>query len=341
MAAAGVMDHDVMQRLLHLFSSQYGQQAYAVLSGIGGQLGVENATAGGHDIGESDGLGAARAGLHLPWPAHDERHAMSALVGIRLPAAPVDVEMHARRVELREVRLGRGAVVAGENDHRIAGLVGVIQCLQKFADGPVGFHKKIRVGADAGDALELATRRNGRVWRGHGEIQKERLLFAFAATHVFCASLAILEQDGGEIPVRDSGPSIDADHRALFHLCGEIAEKVHIFAPNVGRPVRHIIAEVVVKAVTVWSTHDRFGEINFIELFRDAAVFSWPIPAQMPFTNHARGVALRTEHFRQRKAGIGDERTLPFPHDAALETAAPIVPSRQQSVTRWRAYAGC
>ena len=190
------MNHDVMQRLLHLSPAQHRQQIHAVLGGIGGEFGVENAGAAGHDVGEHDGLVAACARLDAPGPAHDERHAMTALVGIGLPAAPVGIEMDARGIELREVRLGRGAVVAREEYHRVVRLAGFIQRLHDFAHGPVGFDEKISVGADAGDALELAARRDGRVRRRHREIEEERLLLCFAATHVFRAALSVLEQYG-------------------------------------------------------------------------------------------------------------------------------------------------
>jgi hypothetical protein len=115
----------------------------------------------------------------------------------------------------------------------------------------------------------------------------------------------------------------------LFHLCGGIANEALVFTPRVGRPVWHVIPKVVVEAVAVRPAIDGFGEIDLVEFLGDAAALLRSMPTKMPFANHARGVALRAKHFRQRKAGIGDERALPFPHDAALETAAPIVPPRQ------------
>ena len=195
-AAAGVMDHDLMQRLLHFFSAQHGQQAYAVLGGIGGQFSAKNAGAGGHDVGESDGLATLRAGLDLPGPAHDERHAMPSLEGVGFPAAPVDVEMNSGFVELRKVRLGRRAVVAGKNDDRVVSLAGVIQRLQNLSDGPVGFHEKIGVIADTRYALETFAGCNRCVRRGHWEIEEERLLLALAPAHVVRAALSVLEQHG-------------------------------------------------------------------------------------------------------------------------------------------------
>ena len=329
-----------MQRLLHFFSTQYGQQVHAVLGGVGREVGAEDAGAGGHDVGEHDGFVAARAGFNLPRPAHDERHAMAALEGVGLPAPPVDVEMHARRVELREVRLGRGAVVAGENDHRVAGLAGVVQRLQKFADSPVGFHEKIGVVADVGFALEAFARCDRRVRRGHGEVEEERLLVSLAAADILGAALGVLGQHGGEIPVRHRRSGGDADHRALFHLCGGFTEQTIVFVPRVGRPVGYVIAEIVVKAVTVRPARDRFCEIDLCQVLRGAAALLRPMPAKMPFADHASVVALGLEQFRQSEARIANERSLPLADDAALEPAAPIVTARQQSISRGRANAG-
>ena len=83
-----------------------------------------------------------------------------------------------------------------------------------------------------------------------------------------------------------------------------------------------------------------FGKINLPELLRDPAALLRPSPAEMPFANHASVVALVVKQLRQRDAFVRDERALPLPHDAALESTAPIVPPRQQPVPRRRTHAG-
>ena len=96
-------------------------------------------------------------------------------------------------VELRKVRLGRGAIIAGEDDDGVVRLAGFVQRLHDFANGPVCFDQKIGVFADAGDAVELAPRRDRRVRRRHWEIKEEWLLLALPAANIIRAAFAVLE----------------------------------------------------------------------------------------------------------------------------------------------------
>ena len=176
--------------------------------------------------------------------------------------------------------------------------------------------------------------------RGHGEVEEEGLLLSLAFANVFGTAAAILQQDLGEVPVGDSGPGGYANHCAPLHLGSELANQVFIFTPRIRRPVGHIIAKVVIKAVTVRPALDGLGEVDFGQFFGESTSLPGPIPPEVPLADHAGRIALRAEHFRQGLAGIGNQRSFPLPDDAALEATAPVVASGEHTVACRRADTG-
>ena len=102
----------------------------------------------------ADGLGAGATRLDNGGPAHDEGHAVAALVDVALAALKLAA---AGVLILREARgvAGLGAVVAAEKHERVWRETVFVERRQHLADAMIGLHHEIAIGADAALADEL------------------------------------------------------------------------------------------------------------------------------------------------------------------------------------------
>ncbi len=98
-----------------------GKKVEAVLGGIAWQVSARDGGCRGHHIGEAGELVAGGAGLNAGWPAHDERHAMSAFPGIAFDAAPRFCAIVGVMGAHVHDGGGFGSVVAAEDDERVVG----------------------------------------------------------------------------------------------------------------------------------------------------------------------------------------------------------------------------
>ena len=160
--AAGVMDDHLVQGLgAPTFKDRDEAGAvfrHVIALDLPGGFG-----AGGHDVGQGDGVWVEGAPLHPPGPAHQEGDPVPAFEGVRLPAAEVLAQVHAGRLQLLEVALGRRAVVAGEEHQGVLAEVGPVQGVEELAHHRVRLDEEVGVFADLGPALEVAVGGDGGV----------------------------------------------------------------------------------------------------------------------------------------------------------------------------------
>ena len=131
-----------------------GEEADAVFGGVVGEGEVGEFGAGGHEVGEADGLVGYGVGGDAVWPAGDEGDAMASFPVVAFEAAP-----RAGAVVL--VVLAHldgcgdfGAVVAGEEDEGVLGEVEALEGLEELSDNVVELEEEVAVRAGVGFAFE-------------------------------------------------------------------------------------------------------------------------------------------------------------------------------------------
>ena len=98
------------------------------------------------------------------WPADNEGHTMSAIPNIGFVATKFSTGKVSEFFEA-SCSCGWGAtIVAGEDDEGIFTEIGFIQSGEDLADGVVGLHDKVAVGAKGTFALPLGRGEDGGMW---------------------------------------------------------------------------------------------------------------------------------------------------------------------------------
>ncbi len=339
------------------------QQAVAVLAGGVGQRGAEDVGERGHDVGLRDELAAGTAGFHGTGPAHDEGHAMPAFPRVSLVTAQRAAGMVALLFEIADADVGRAAVVAGEDDERVVGGTALIECGEHAADDGIGLHDEVGVEIEPALVLPLGIHRQWRVRRGEGHVQQEglrRLRLALDEGHGLVAERG---KDALEHPILQSGAALAGligFEVLLRQKLGRDAERAIVLDEAVGRPVRHVGAEVAVEAARGRPARDRFrkhgapgremrwrGDGAFVvrtlrfRALQELALrrLDGPVPAEMPFADDAGVVAVLLREAADGQPVRRDERIAKHADDAALQTRAPVVAPGEHRVARGRAHA--
>src|SRR5439155_19051541 len=169
------MVHDGLAERSFVPTLQRREKAHAVFSGMVGQLRTEDVRARGEKVGQADELVRGGAGFDMAGPANNERNAMPAVKYVRLGSAEVVAWVVPLGVEFVELRLGRAAVVAGEDHQRASGQIMLIECSEELADRPVHLHHEIAIGIEAALALPFGRGSDWCVWRIKRQIEEEKL----------------------------------------------------------------------------------------------------------------------------------------------------------------------
>ncbi len=172
-------------------AGEAGQEADAVLPGVGAR-GLARVLGGrGEEVKDTDGGIAGAARGHNPRPTGKERHAVATVPDIGLVAA-VGVAGTVAVVLLEVVALGRatGATVVGREDHqRVLGDALGVERVEDLADAGIGLDAEVAVGADATGTQEFRGRSDGRVRAGEGETEEEGSLTVLSS-RVDCSDSA-------------------------------------------------------------------------------------------------------------------------------------------------------
>ena len=140
-----LLEQELANGLVTLFTEQDGQQVEAVFGSRVGQLRADDRRAGGHHVGEADQLIGHRSRLDAAGPARDERDAVAALPLIALHPAPrpravvLVIGAHVDR------RGGLGPVVAGEDHQRVVRHAESLESAHQLADDPVELEDEVTV----------------------------------------------------------------------------------------------------------------------------------------------------------------------------------------------------
>ena len=234
-----------------------------------------------------------------------------------------------------------GAVVAGEDDERVVGDARSLQSVQHLADRPVGLKHKVAVITRLGFTFEFRRRHDGKMGRREGQIEKERLPGLRVCLDPTHRATGQFGQDVLLLPARQHETGAVKAARAPRVPQGRNAEGAIILDKTIGRMVRHLHTEVIIKTARRRAVGDGPGQVQVVQavrvVARRLAVLHRPIPAEVPLADAGRRVAVLLQ---QRGHGwtVGvDEGLRPPREHGALEARAPRVASRENRITRRRA----
>ena len=306
-----------------LLTTEERQEAGAVFPCALPRLHAEGISGRGEDVSETDRHLAARARLDDAGPAHEEGDAVAALPDVSRVPAPIRAQINTARLELAEQGLVRGAVVAGEDDQRVVRHAELLERAQHLSDTPVSLQEEVRIEADAALTKEGLRGSDRRVRRGHREVEEEGLLFLGAVTDVMDATTRDLREDSPKTPALDLRPRGDADHlpaglRRLGNSQGAV-----VLDPDIRRPVRDVVPEVVVEARLERAAADGLGVVDLCGLRRHSPTLLGPAPAEVPLADAGRVTTRRCAEVRDGQPVLGDERALPLADDPRLEATTP------------------
>ena len=156
-----------------------GEEADAVFGGVVGQGEAGEFGAGGHKIGETDGLVGFGVGGDVVGPAGDEGDAVAAFPVVAFEAAPRAGAV--MLVVLAHLEGGGdfGSVVAGKEDEGVLGEVEALECFEELSDNVVELENEVAVRAGVGFAFEIVGRKGGKVDGLGGVKEEERLARRF------------------------------------------------------------------------------------------------------------------------------------------------------------------
>ena len=326
-----------------------GEEADAVLGGIGGEFGAEDVGGGGHEVGEAEELVGRGAGLHAGGPADQERDAVTAVENVGFVAAEKVGGVVTFGEEAGEIGLRRAAVVAGDDDEGIVGEALFFEFVQQLADGVVGLHDEVGVVIEAAFALPFLGGNDGGVGGGEGEIEEE----GFAGPRVSGAGFDVVDGFGGEggqdifdFEIGGGGTAAAfalgaaEEHGEILFDGREFGDAV-VLDEGVGDHVEGgADAEVVVEADGVGAVGNGLGVVHVVDLggafdaeFGDGlAVLFGPVHAEVPLAD-ARGViTVLLEEGGDGEAVGFDEAGADAAKDAALEAGAPVVTAGHDAV---------
>ncbi len=121
-------------------------EAHAVFACRIGQVHADGVGERRHEIGLMDELVADAARLHHAGPAHDEGHAVPPFPGIPLVATERAAGKVTTGLQVLGADVWGEAIITGENDERVVGGAGLVECGEDVADNGVGFHDQIGTG---------------------------------------------------------------------------------------------------------------------------------------------------------------------------------------------------
>ena len=244
---------------------------------------------------------------------------MTAVPEVGLVAAILRAGEVALLLELRGPGGGRTAVVAGESDERVVRDARLIERAEDFADGPVGFHHEVAVIAEAAFALPLAARDDGRVRRVEREVEKERPA-GFGA--------------GGDVFAR--APDQRGQHVHGFEdLRDAVIFKNRLHHPRVMKAEERV--EAARDRAVARDRAQRCARELALPLAAAAFVRALDGVAEMPFAETRRVIAVLLQQRRHgQPLGCDQRRHVAIEH-AVLQSRAPRVAPREQSVARRRA----
>ena len=168
---------------------------------------------------------------------------MTAFVDVGLGAAPDMVGLMVLRViangaEVFDmVRLAfvdaehEGAVVTGNDDNGVVGLLGLVQDFEDLADGIVGLNHEVAVDTVLGLAFEPGAGNDRFVWRSQREIEKEGFLRGSGFADELDRAPVEGVDDGLEVEVRCFRAATnngDVVCRARFEVGGRLREPVAV-----------------------------------------------------------------------------------------------------------------
>ena len=228
-------------------------------------------------------------------------------------------------------------IVRGHDDECIVGDACFLHGLDHLADGPVGLHDEVTVGANRAFALEIFGGRNRGVRAGQGHVEEEWLLG-------FCLLGDIGDGLFGDYRKHIDGFEVGMSHAFAeeFFLGGAFTDKALILDPNVRWHIQgRRDAVEIIKADAVWAVGNLCFPVNIIAGLRwRLLVRRGHVHTQMPFAEHAGGVAVFLQHGGNGLSpGLNQRGAKPPQHDL-FEPTAPVVTPGEHAVTGGSAHCG-
>ena len=228
--------------------------------------------------------------LYALGPAGDERHAMPALVYVRLVSAVAGAGVMTELLQQLEVSLRGTTIVAGEENQGILVDAGLLEGGEQIAHVAIHLHHEIGVGVDLAGSLERGNWHDWRVRCRQRKVEKERL---FRLRPFLDVGDALVEQMGQyivDVEIRAHG-ALSVPTIAVL-LAGNALHAVRQgrdltgVDPNVRRHVEGSAMTVVaVETIDVGAVLDRLGKVDVLPLLF-LLVDAGPVPTEVPFANH-------------------------------------------------------
>ena len=184
---AGMMNQMVVNWPMRFLALERSQDVETILGAFFGERMTHQGGKGTHQIGQDDWLIGDFSRGSSAGPAHDERHPVTRLPGIRFHAAPgsrwivselfhrTDGSTHVDAVSLRR------SVVTGKDDKGALSGTGSIECRKNLTQHPVDLMYEISVNSRLALAGKVWRRGDGGMRSSQWNVEKERLLGVLCA----------------------------------------------------------------------------------------------------------------------------------------------------------------